>query len=581
MPTPEELELMRQRLAADPAAGVSPSYKPPTFLERLSDSAERINANPVMQGIQTITNPIGTAIQSAFTPAPRDITSFTRETPPDPAATVREPTSFTRETPPTAPAAPKPAGGGGGLFSNGLGVLKGAWEKARATQLGNYETDKSLAGEQGINQVAKVLAMSDLQEQQAAQIQAAAEKQAQVDAEANERHAQFMNRSMELADDVAKQQVDPGRFFQSKGAGEKALYIVGGVLGGMLQGLQGSGENSFIRQVNHLVDSDIAAQQSAIDNKKASLGARGSLLNQMMQETGDRRLAAMQTRNLMFESMKQSLAAKADALGVPEIRTRAQQGIQALQREQDNLNEVFKREAYGTAVSQANAAAAARAHAEQVAWDRAMKVNELGLKKDELEIQRLKAGKELGDDERKQLQDLSKQLADPKLVANRKLINDLESRIFNADGSAKIDADGKRVGLPGVGAVGDLRDKLRPTKEDAFNPFVGFKAAANSVAGLSPEERVTRQDYDRVALAYQNAVTGSGGSEAEAQRIAKAFKGANTPEEQANAIALAKDSLKQVEARTYAGYDPKVVRTFRARLNGEAPDMPGTVEVKK
>jgi hypothetical protein len=73
------------------------------------------------------------------------------------------------------------------------------------------------------------------------------------------------------------------------------------------------------------------------------------------------------------------------------------------------------------------------------------------------------------------------------------------------------------------------------------------------VAGLNPEERVGRMEWNRLFDAYKVAVTGAGAGKEEIESLRNSFSGANTPEEQAAAIRLADAQLTDREDRIRAG----------------------------
>ncbi len=455
------------------------------------------------------------------------------------------------------------AGGGG----PGLGGLKSAWDEARGTQLADYDTDKMLARQLGINQSEKTAQMADLETLHAQRQERDAQIQQEQEAKTAEQHERYLARNRELADDSGKQKVDPGRLFRDKSTGERFAFALGGVLGGALSGLTG-GPNEFMSRVDKMIDRDIAAQEKEIDNKKASLSARNTVYGQMLQETGDRRLAAQQTRNLMYEAAKQKLAADAERLGIPSVKTQAEQAAQIFQHKQDELNVQFKHDAYATAQAQAAAAAAAQRQAEEKAGQRQMQVAELGLKKDAQEIERAKALGVSPQDLNKQVQELGKALSDKELASGRANIDQISRRMDSA-------APGE--GLAGVGRLADARDSLKYAASP-LNPLGMF---ANKVLGLSAEERVSRNDWESFKLDVAKQLSGSGVSDKEREKINSSIEGAKTPAEQRNAINKAREFFQQQEARTKAGYDPRAVQIFEQRLQGYKPELPSTAKVGK
>jgi hypothetical protein len=447
----------------------------------------------------------------------------------------------------------------------GLGGLRAAYLASRRRQIGDFETDKDLAGQQGVNRAVHVDELAALQNAHAQRVQRDAEIQQQADEQAGQKHQAMLARNTELADDIGRQKIDPKRLIKNQGTGERVLNILGSALGGALAARTG-GPNQFLERFDKQVAQDIQAQMDEVDNKKASLGARQNIFAQMLAETGDRRLAAMQTRNLMYESAKQHLAAEDAKLGVPEIRTGAQQNIQALQHQQDALQTQFDAEAYQTAQQQAAAAAAAQRAAEKAAWDRQMQVYEMGLKKDELEIKRLEAGKKVGTEDNQAIQTAAKALADDDIVKNRELILSLGRKVDPKTGEV--------VGL-GTGAklrAGAAKTLLGPAS--LLAPNVGEKVA------LSDEERLAQQEFEQLKLLYQTKVTGSGGSDQQMAIIDKAFRGAGSMAEKKHAIDLAMADLKRREGLAMTNMNDNQKAELQRRLAREGQtDMPDSVKV--
>lgn len=469
----------------------------------------------------------------------------------------------------------RPVGGGAG--GGGFGSLQAKLDAARKAQFGAMDEEKSLTSEQGINQAGRIMATSDLQEQEAARQRAAAEAQQRVDADTEQRHQAFLDKQQSMIDELGSMKVDPKRVFRNQDAGTQFSMWVGGILGGMLAGANG-GSNTSLDRLDKIIDRDIKVQQDEIDNKKSAITSNDSLFGQMLKETGDQRLAAAATRNLMLESAKLSLQAKAAQLGIPEVRTAADLAVNGIDQKQKTLQTALAEQALKSAQQAAAAAESARQAAAQRAFENSLKVAELGLKKDALEVDRIKATGEGSDKTAAQLQALGKDLSDKDLAEGRANVDAIKQRLMVRDpktGEMKVDPD---KGLPGVGKMADLRDRLLPKGVNTLNPVM---QAANAVAGLSDEERVSRGDWEKLKFAYQKQITGSGASPEERVALSAAFEGAKSPKEIAAAVEKADAYFAKREAAIKAGYDPRIVSVFEARRNGLNPEMPKSVEVKK
>lgn len=119
--------------------------------------------------------------------------------------------------------------------------------------------------------------------------------------------------------------------------------------------------------------------------------------------------------------------------------------------------------------------------------------------------------------------------------------------------------------IPGTGTWNDILAKL-PMGERVF---------------FNDKERINRQNVDRIKLKYRQAITGAGGSDAEAAKIDKAFDGAGTPAELWNAIGQGDEAIKSQKRTIQAGHKKQTVDAFNERLKTtDAPPMPGTVRTK-
>ncbi len=152
------------------------------------------------------------------------------------------------------------------------------------------------------------------------------------------------------------------------------------------------GQTSYLARLDRVIDRDIKAQETDLETKKSAIGARNTTFGQMIAESGDRRLASMQTRNLLYEAAQLSIKSQADRLGIPEIRAQSLLAINEIDQKQAAMDEDFKKHAFMLAQQQAAAGAAAARAAEQRATDLAFKKAEFGLKVDELQFKRDEAG---------------------------------------------------------------------------------------------------------------------------------------------------------------------------------------------
>ena len=596
MATADELAAFQARLSGQMAddyvrAPAPPPPPPPPPAEeglwdRLQSSGMRLADNPAVQGVTGLPGYLAT---KAFgLDAPRSPTSFTRENPQPETVQLRPMPGMDLQMPDTptlaqsrAPASASGGYGGGG-GGGGMAGLQGAYKQAQMNQFGTLDEQRDLVERGGELKGDRIDATAHIQELDAARKHRDAEVMQQHQADVGAKHDAFLARNQQLVDDIASEKIDTSRAFANKSIGEKVLLTIAGAL----SGAAGQGPQ-FMQRMDNMISEDVKAQMADIDNKKAKVSARQNLFGQMMAESGDRRVAEMQTKQLMWESAKQRMDAESSRLGIPEVTNNAQMNMNAIVDQRLNpLRVQMTGEALRAAQAQAAAAAAAQRAAEERAWTRGMQVAEFGLKQDAQKIEMAKLDGKDKDDLNAETQKLGAALSDPKLASGRAAVENSKKRLgINEDGTVALDKNGKPVvdqseGLPGVGPLGDFRDKYAP-RPTGFNVVNPLSWGVHAAVGLSGDERVSRGDWDKMALDYQVRVTGSGGSEAQMRQIASAFAGAKTPQEQRAAVAEADAVYRQIEARHKAGYSDAANKKFADRLNGTAPSMPGSVTVKR
>lgn len=171
-------------------------------------------------------------------------------------------------------------------------------------------------------------------------------------------------------DEVRNRTVDPNRLYRDSGS--VALAIVGGLLGGLYQGVNKLQSNPFIDQMNKNIDRDIALQERELDRSTKAVLDRRSLLGDMRTTYKDNEYAKLQAKNLYYEGMKETIAAEAATYDSPAIQVRANQAINGVQRQQDALK---LKDAAQQASARTTQAAFARAQ-EQRDFDNRIKLEE-------------------------------------------------------------------------------------------------------------------------------------------------------------------------------------------------------------
>lgn len=562
-----------------PAPAYEPALSPPTFGQNVADSADRLARNPAAGPLLGPLGPLGGPLLAGYNmavPKTRQPTSFVRDQPQEYGL---QPMAAPEAHVTAAPTLNPRYGQVGRSMTGGVGgtnPLKAAWEASQKQQLRTLGEQKELEGDLGMARVGKTLAMADAEDAHGQRVQQDAMEQQKIDNAAHTRLESFLARNQQLADEIGKMKPDSSRYVRNKDTGTQIAMGIGAVVGGMLGALNGT-PNEFLDRLDKLIDRDVNDQMAEIDNKKASLSARQSMFGQMLAETGDHRLAAQQTRILMYEGVKTQLKATGDRLGVPEMRANAELAANATQQKIDGLKENMAAVAWKTYLANAAAAAAAQKAAEAAAWQRAMDVARLGLEKDKVTVDLLnatKGGQKVHDD---QLRDLSKDLANPEMIQNSVAVEGAMRRLIDPK-TGKIDP---HKGLPGVGPGADFREKLAP-RPSGINTISPFAWATHKTIGLDSDERVSRQDWNQLKLGYRHLITGSGGGEKELADIGSAFEGATSPEEQANAVEKLYATVNRLKETKRAGYDPAVVEEFDQKMKASpGATMPASVQVKR
>lgn len=130
-------------------------------------------------------------------------------------------------------------------------------------------------------------------------------------------------------DDVRSQRVDPTRATKDIGF----LAVIGGLVGGIYQGLIKSDVNPFIRDLDRMIDRDIAAQERNIDNSRQGVADEMNVLQQNRAQFKDSQAAKMATRISYYEAAQAKIEADAKRFDSAINKEAAEEGIQALEAE--------------------------------------------------------------------------------------------------------------------------------------------------------------------------------------------------------------------------------------------------------
>lgn len=454
----------------------------------------------------------------------------------------------------TMPQVGRGVGGfGGSAGSNGLGDAAAAYRDAQGRQVGLIGKEADQQSRIGVAQADRTDAVSDLEAADAARKAEDAKREADVESEAQKGLSDFMSTNARMADDIANAKVDRRRIFKDMSTGDRVVFGLAAVLGGMMQGLQGQKTNQFLDYVERTVDKDVEDQMKAVDNKKSTLAARQNMFGQLLAQTGDRRIAAMQLRNLQYEAMKQATTAQADKLGIPVLLEQSDMARNQIEQKQAALQTQLAAEVYKQKQAAAAAVAAAQRAAEEKAWQRQMELAKLGLEQDKLKIEAAKASGETSKDINQRVSDLGKALSDPKLQEGRAVTEALAAQL------AKTKQGDQMAGL------------------DWWSRAKG--ALPGGQVLLSDQENVNRQNWEDFLGVIRHMKTGAGGSAKEMETIRQEAVGASTAAEKANVIRKAQAYFAQQEQAARAGAGPAASAQYDANMAAVQGQMPGTVRV--
>jgi hypothetical protein len=355
-------------------------------------------------------------------------------------------------------------------------------------------------------------------------------------------------------DEVRSRKIDPFKKMKDEPALAVAA-VIEGIVKGFYEGMSGK---TLPSEVDRILAMDLDAQEKNLANDRANIGEQMSMLGQQRSVFKDHQLAKMQSKNMYYEALKQGIEAESARYDSPIIAARAEQAWVAIDRQQKTLDRDIKQRAQDQARAAAAAAAAQARAARKEMIETQLKLAELGIKDKE-------ADAKIRKEQREGMGELGKELSKPEIVNAEQTIADIKAKMYDpATGQLS-----NEKGIPGVGTSGDIRSHWM------MNPLIGSKDDAP--LGLTKEERIGRQEWNRMFDAYKVAVTGAGASEGEIENLRKSFGDANSPAEQMNAIRLADEMLQERKARIKATVDDDTARAYDARVKQERAAVPQPV----
>ncbi len=507
---------------------------------------------------------------------------LTGATPPAPATPPPPPA----QVPDTGPAvgfkipagAPRTAGGPAPAMGPGKPRGPSDYERGMKDLRHTYEEDKTAMQHGASAEEAKTDLIATGAQDIAQQKQNDQAIQQMEAANAAKTFGDYQAETQRQIDDVRSKVINPNRAYSDTGSA--VASVIGGLMGGIYQGINHLSNNPFIDQMNKVIDRDIAAQEKDLQTKKEAIGERKNLLGEMRATYKDEALAKIQARNLYYEGAKEQLMAEASQYDSPAIQARADQAVTALTREQTKLdiNEAIRK------ASAAQAAGAAAEHRRQLDFENRLKLQHAMNETTTAEAGARKSEKEGDKEHRAAVQHVGDKLAE---VDKQGMATDLEGLHRNLIDPATGQVD-KTRNIPGVGRGADIREAIAPPLQASDlkalpiplvgGAYIGLHTFGNALIGLSPEERQNRNAYERTFLAFKNIKTGSASSEQEHERIRNSWEGAKTTAEVGAAIDQAYNFLQRNKDSIRAE-DPEATAEYEGNLRAQtANDRAGFVK---
>lgn len=130
-------------------------------------------------------------------------------------------------------------------------------------------------------------------------------------------------------DDVRAKKVDPTRATKDIGF----LAVIGGMMGGLYMGLTKGQENPFLRDLDRMIDRDIAIQERAIDKEERGVGNQMNVLGMQRAQFKDSQAAKMATRIMYYEAAQSQIEADAARFDSAIRKELAEEAVQTLEME--------------------------------------------------------------------------------------------------------------------------------------------------------------------------------------------------------------------------------------------------------
>lgn len=133
-----------------------------------------------------------------------------------------------------------------------------------------------------------------------------------------------------IQDQILNKSVDPNRLWASKSSGQKAMAVIGLVLGGIGSGVTG-GKNVAYEIFENSIQRDVDAQKAEIEKLKDVGSAKRNMYGLYMEKFKDDRQAEAATKLTMYEQMELKMKEAAALAKSPQILANAEKALGELQ----------------------------------------------------------------------------------------------------------------------------------------------------------------------------------------------------------------------------------------------------------
>jgi hypothetical protein len=137
---------------------------------------------------------------------------------------------------------------------------------------------------------------------------------------------QALQKSM---DDVRAKKIDPTQATEDLGF----MAVIGAIAGGLYQGWNGMAENPFLRDLDRVIERNIAAQEKDLDNQRQGIADEFNILGQQRALFKDSQAGKAATRLMYYEAAQQALEADKARYGAALNLEAVEEGIQTLEAE--------------------------------------------------------------------------------------------------------------------------------------------------------------------------------------------------------------------------------------------------------